>query len=90
MSHNHPNGQVDDMDESLWDSPATAHQDGGKLPNTNKSTYQELQEREESLKQELHSVRQVNEAIEGVIQSLGKAKDNMKVCEKPIDLHSWD
>lgn len=36
--------------------------------------------REDVLRQELASVRKVNEAIEGVLGSLQKAKSNMKVC----------
>ncbi len=68
----------DDSDESLWDSPSKP-EGAGKQSNAAKPTYQEQQERDEGLRQELQSVRQVNEAIEGVIQSLRKAKDNMKV-----------
>ena len=75
-----------DIDESLWDSPAKPTHDQtqspkatSKQPTTTRPTYQEQQAREESLRQELESVRRVNEAIEGVIQSLAKAKDNMKV-----------
>ena len=73
-------------DESLWDSPVKPSNDSGETPrafvkhtDSAKPTYQEQQEREQSLRRELESVRQVNEAIEGVIQSLNKAKDNMKV-----------
>lgn len=73
----------EDIDESLWDSPAKPAAEGppvnGKQSTTGKPTYQEQQEREANLRQELESVRQVNETIEGVIQSLAKAKDNMKV-----------
>ncbi len=68
----------DDLDESLWDSPSKP-EGTGKQSNAAKPTYQEQQERDEGLRQELQSVRHVNEAIEGVIQSLRKAKDNMKV-----------
>ena len=76
---NRPNSlKHDDIDESLWDSPSKPEA-AGKQSNGTKPTYQEQQERDEGLRQELHSVRQVNEAIEGVIQSLRKAKDNMKV-----------
>ena len=35
--------------------------------------------RQEALKQELASVKKVNEAIEGVLQSLERAKSNVKV-----------
>ena len=70
----------DDLDESLWDSPSKPEA-AGKQPNAAKPTYQEQQDRDEVLRQELQSVRQINEAIEGVILSLRKAKDNMKVVD---------
>lgn len=81
-----------DVDESLWDSPAKpSHIGSGETPRSftkhgdvGKPTYQEQQEREQSLRRELESVRQVNEAIEGIIQSLNKAKDNMKVCQNSL------
>lgn len=38
------------------------------------------QSREESLRHELANVKKVNEAIEGVLQSLEKAKVNLKVA----------
>ena len=80
--------QTDNPDESLWDSPAKPE---GKQSNSTKPTYQEQQQRDESLRQELQSVRQVNEAIEGVVQSLRKAKDNMKVrIEAIVHLLSTD
>ena len=80
-----------DAEENLWDSPVKPRNDSGETPraatkhaDAAKPTYQEQQEREESLRRELESVRQVNEAIEGVIQSLNKARDNMKVCQKNL------
>ncbi len=76
----------DDVDESLWDSPAKAASNPEGTPKAStknakpsRPTYQEQQERGESLHRELEGVRQVNETIEGLIQSLNKAKDNMKV-----------
>jgi len=42
--------------------------------------------REESLREELASVKKVNESIEGLLQSLEKAKANMKVGR----LHPWE
>lgn len=44
-----------------------------------KSASEAEKSREEALRQELASVKKVNEAIEGVLQSLEKAKANMKV-----------
>ena len=76
----------DDVDESLWDSPAkaTSNPEGSPKASTkntkpSRPTYQEQQEREEGLRRELEGVRHVNETIEGLIQSLNKAQDNMKV-----------
>lgn len=76
-SHN-ASSKNDQLDESLWDSPSKPE------PYPAKPTYQEQEERDGSLRQELDHVRQVNEAIEGVIQSLRKAKDNMKVVYATI------
>lgn len=42
--------------------------------------------REESLRQELAGVKKVNESIEGLLQSLEKAKANMKVGIS----HPWE
>lgn len=67
--------QHDQNDESsLWDSPVKPGQ--GKI----QSTYEQQEAREQELRRELESVRRVNEAIEGVIESLRKAKDNIKVA----------
>ncbi len=88
---NHKPGSVplhdDDIDESLWDSPvkpvAKAKSDSNSInakPGTaSKPTYEEQQSHDASLRQELASVRKVNETIEGVIESLERAKGNMKV-----------
>jgi hypothetical protein len=70
--------QNDDLDESFWDSPSKP-ESSSKHANVAKSTYQEQEERDQTLRQELQSVRQVNEAIENVNRSLLRAKDNMKV-----------
>ena len=43
------------------------------------SKYENQQSREEALRRELESVRAVNEAIEGVIESLDRAKSSMRV-----------
>lgn len=74
-----------DVDESLWESPVKSAQDNitnedsFKRSIPGKPAYVDLQAREDILRQELTNVRKVNEAIEGVIQSLDKAKQNMKV-----------
>lgn len=81
-------GQIDDeMDESLWTSPIKEQsnqtprqrvplrpaQSNARLGTDSNDAH------ETSLRQELENVRKVNEAIEGVIQSLEKAKSNMVV-----------
>ena len=74
----------EDLDESLLDSPARLppkpnRQQSGKTAQAPRPSYEDQQTRDQSLRQELASVRKVNETIEGVIQSLDKAKTNMKV-----------
>ena len=44
------------------------------------SHYTAEEAREAALRQELESVRNVNKVIEGVVENLQKAKDNMGVC----------
>lgn len=70
--------QYEDDDSVLWDSPVKTDA-AGKYSNAAGSAPTSQEDREASLEQELQNVRQVNEAIEGVIQSLRKAKDNMQV-----------
>jgi hypothetical protein len=47
------------------------------------SRYENEEAREAALRKELESVRSVNEVIEGVVESLEKAKGNMEVREAP-------
>ena len=74
-----------DAEDSLLDSPPKPTQEKAQSvrterhPSSSRPTYEQQQAREEELRRELESVRNVNDAIEGVIESLGKAKDNMKV-----------
>ena len=50
------------------------------------SHYTTEEAREAALRQELESVRNVNKVIEGVVESLQKAKDNMGVCIHNTDI----
>jgi DASH complex subunit Duo1 len=74
-----------DIDEDLWGSPSKAKP---HTPHTNtqsrqkETSYEKQNAREEALRRELESVRRVNEAIEGAIESLAKAKNSMKVCQQ--------
>ena len=78
-----------DIDEDLWALPPKSKpkpKPVGRAPQPNPQprTAEPMQERqtahEEALRRELQSVRKVNEAIEGAIESLAKAKNSMKVC----------
>ena len=83
--------QLSDEDtEDLWASPSkvngnakagsrsydaeleTSHSRNGA------SSYNEEESRDGALRRELESVRKVNEALEGVLESLDRAKDNME------------
>src|SRR5271163_3557228 len=91
-----PANPEDDIDESLWNSsppkgasPYAKKESGSSnsaRPNSRngQSNYEQEQTREEALREELASVRRVNETIEGVIESLEKAKSSMKVFAPAI------
>lgn len=93
-------------DEDLWTSPVKAvdnpeftrgqksRSDGIRPALNGKSTYEDQQTREAILRQEFESVRRVNEAIEGVVESLGKAQSNMRVVNQTVSsasslLNTW-
>jgi hypothetical protein len=54
----------------------------GAKTRTKESHYTTEEAREVALRRELESIRNVNKVIEGVIESLQKAKDNMAVRNK--------
>lgn len=75
--------------DALFDTPAArknknraeAHEDAAAGKTRAKESHYTTEEaREAALRQELESVRNVNKVIEGVVESLQKAKDNMGVC----------
>lgn len=75
-----------DLDESLWDSPVKSTRtpregaDGeSRKAGVSRPSYEDEEGREAALRRELASVRNVNGAIEGVVQDLERAKANMKV-----------
>lgn len=84
MASAHP----EDLDESLIESPVKnsrnsrdafgASRKGGE----SRPTYEDEESRDAALRRELASVRKVNEAIEGVVQNLERAKANMKVATR--------
>lgn len=82
----------DDVKDDVWrshsekDSQSKASKDeqfivgtGGSQLQTEKSEYENGESREVALRHELENVRKVNAAIEGVIESLDKAKSSMRV-----------
>lgn len=87
------------MADDLWSSPlkeqstSQKRKTGDAGPEAGKSNLrddrdsrQEKQEsKDDALRKELVSVRKVNEAIEGVIQSLDKAKTSMSVSRTPLE-----
>lgn len=83
----------DEENEDLWASPSKkpTKPEGPSNPKAQDSNMQSSQSRhdesrygneearEEALKKELQSVRNINQVIEGVIESLDRAKSNMEV-----------
>jgi len=57
---------------------------GGKA-RAKESHYTAEEAREAALRRELESVRNVNKVIEGVVESLQKARNNMDVCTTTTD-----
>jgi hypothetical protein len=83
---------MDDIDDDLWRSPSEKDiqskaskrepldsGSGGSQVHTGKSKYEDGESKELALRNELENVRKVNDAIEGLIQSLDKAKSSMRV-----------
>jgi hypothetical protein len=87
---------LSDSDDNLFDTPAPLSKDksaataaaksntGANGKPTEKPTRYDTEEagkaRDEQLKIELENVRRINQVIEGVVESLEKAKANMNVC----------
>lgn len=61
------------------DTGADAADDAAGKARAKESHYTTEEAREAALRRELESVRNVNKVIEGVVESLQKAKDNMGV-----------
>ncbi|KAK4993129.1 hypothetical protein LTR50_000615 [Elasticomyces elasticus] len=54
------------------------------VSRTAESQYDAEEARESALRNELESVRSINKAIEGVVESLEKAKDNMETVHRTV------
>ena len=90
---------IDDVDEDLWGSPTKKPSSPTQKPvhhdlSRPKPTYEDSQAKDAALRAELASVRNVNEAIEGVIESLNKAKESMKTVNTTVSsasqlLQTW-
>ena len=94
--------QLSDEDtEDLWDSPSKRgvqkkptprssdeipapdpHHDGGE------TMFDRQEAREAALQNELHTVRNINEVIEGLLSSIDRAKGNMEVSSDSLQLQS--
>ena len=88
--------------DALFDTPAArknkqrtqdAGADAGESAAAGKarakeSHYTTEEAREAALRRELESVRNVNKVIEGVVESLQKAKDNMGVSAKDLTIRA--
>lgn len=80
------------MEDDLWTSPSKDNEDskingledpasgaGRSHSRSGDSKFEKQASKDELLRNELESVRKVNDAIEGVIESLDKAKSSMSV-----------
>ncbi|KAK7192751.1 hypothetical protein DPSP01_006828 [Paraphaeosphaeria sporulosa] len=84
----------DSDSDALFDAPAaqknqpSAHDtaDDGAAPGKArpKESWSTQEEREAALRKELESVRNVNKVIEGVVESLQKAKSNMDTVSRTV------
>lgn len=91
--------QLSDEDtEDLWNSPSQrraktvnykpskpSNPSPDRPENQNSETLFDQEEaREAALRNELHNVRNINQVIEGVLESLDRARGNMEVCVQSI------
>lgn len=81
--------------EDLWDSPSKrrtktprqkAPRDHDASPDpaqsrSGETLFDQEETREAALRNELQSVRNINQVIEGLLESLDRAKGNMTVCQ---------
>lgn len=87
---------IDDDDDDLGASPSyprlVSRSSQKNAQPGNRETAREKQDaREEGLRRELQTVRKVNEAIEGAIESLANARNSMQVRLQQIQwTRHWD
>ncbi|KAK3292588.1 DASH complex subunit Duo1-domain-containing protein [Chaetomium fimeti] len=89
---------ADDFDssdhEDTFASPPHPAPGRSKTPTKQNSRFDTDESREAALRKELDGVRKINEVIEGVIGTLGRAKGNMGTVSKTVDnastlLNTW-
>ena len=91
--------QLSDEDtEELWNSPSQRRTrpapqrtpaSADRLANQDtKPSLDQEEARELALRNELQTVRNVNQAIEGVLESLERARGNMEVCNFSRNIES--
>lgn len=68
-----------DDSEMNYDSPPPSTNKPRETPGPKDSRFQDDEAHEVALKQELESIRKINRVVEGVVDSLEKAKGNMEV-----------
>jgi hypothetical protein len=66
--------QVPVKEESITPPPRSTH------PHNEETVFDRQEAREAALRSELQSVRNINHVIEGLLNSLDRAKGNMDVC----------
>ncbi|KAL1971199.1 hypothetical protein VTN77DRAFT_151 [Rasamsonia byssochlamydoides] len=95
--------QLSDEDtEELWNSPSqrrtkTADQKTGKetnAPRNGETLFEREEAREAALRHELQTVKNINQVIEGVLESLARAKGNMETVSRTVNsastlLNTW-
>jgi hypothetical protein len=84
----------DSDSDALFDTPAARDDANGpddaaaaSKPRANAPRYTSKEDRDAALRAELESVRNVNKVIEGVVESLQKAKSNMDVRNPHVPVH---
>jgi hypothetical protein len=73
----------DDDSDLIFDSPppetADEKQQSDPTPRFQESRFTTEEAREAALRQELENIKRINQVVEGVVESLEKAKANMDV-----------
>ncbi|KAF2665804.1 hypothetical protein BT63DRAFT_428751 [Microthyrium microscopicum] len=87
----------EDDSELIFDSPpasASPQKRSDAAQRFPESPFDTAEAREAALRQELENIRKINQVVEGVVDSLDKAKSNMETVSKTVDsasslLQTW-